>query len=157
MNLTSWLNELAAAYPRHEMTKVQLFEYRQELETWPLSLDEWRELKVLAKQRHVMFPSIAELGDIMREVKSRNRPVRNPAFRIWKDNEGRCWAQPLPGEAYNDSEICSVEEGKKVFARAFLEAGGKPELLAKMQGLFAAQDAVKEKTAENLETYLANR
>jgi hypothetical protein len=83
MNLTGWLNELSAAWPRHEMSKLQLFEYRQELETWLLDVDQWRELKTLAKQRHLMFPSIAELQEIMHEVK-RNTIAGKNGKPVWE-------------------------------------------------------------------------
>jgi L,D-peptidoglycan transpeptidase YkuD (ErfK/YbiS/YcfS/YnhG family) len=83
MNLTSWLSELAAAWPRHEMSKLQLFEYRQELETWMLDVDQWHELKKLAKQRHLLFPSISELQEIMHEVKRNTANGKNGA-RVWE-------------------------------------------------------------------------
>jgi hypothetical protein len=83
MNLTTWINELAAAYPRFQLSKLQVFEYRQELESWMLDLDQWRDLKSLAKQRHVMFPSIAELQEIMQEVK-RNTAAGKNGKPIWK-------------------------------------------------------------------------
>src|SRR4030095_1124025 len=150
MNMADWIDGLVASYPHHRMTKSQNSEYRQELQRWPLSSDEWLELKTLARQRHPnFFPNIGELEEIMREVKRRRRPASNRAFRTWKDDEGRSWAQPLPGKTYDDFEPCSVEEAKKVFAKAFLEAGGKPELLAKMQGLIAAREMVEEKAIED--------
>jgi hypothetical protein len=87
MNLTSWLNELAAAYPQHDLTKLQIFEYRQELETWSLDPEEWLELKSLARRRHLFFPSIGELEEIMHEVK-RNTAAGKNGGPIWETFQG---------------------------------------------------------------------
>jgi hypothetical protein len=95
MNLTTWLSELSAAWPRHEMSKLQLFEYRQELETWLLDVDQWRELKGLAKQRHVMFPSIAELQEIMHDVKRNTASGKNgkPVWETFIGPDGLVYAR----------------------------------------------------------------
>jgi len=83
MNLTGWLNELAVSYPQHDLTKLQVFEYRQEIETWSLDPEQWIEVKSLARRRFTFFPSISELQEIMQEVK-RNAAAGKNGKAIWK-------------------------------------------------------------------------
>jgi hypothetical protein len=83
MNLTGWLNELAAAYPQHDLTKLQVFEYRQELETWSIGPEKWLEIKSLARRRYTFFPSIGELEELMHEVK-RNTAAGKNGKAIWE-------------------------------------------------------------------------
>jgi hypothetical protein len=83
MNLTGWLNELSAAYPQHDLTKLQVFEYRQELETWSLEAEEWLEVKSLARRRFTFFPSIGELEELMHEIK-RNKAAGRNGKAVWE-------------------------------------------------------------------------
>jgi hypothetical protein len=95
MNLTSWINELGAAYPQHDLSRLQVFEYRQELETWSLDSEEWRELKSLARRRYSFFPSISELEEIMHEVK-RNSAAGKNGKHVWETfigPDGLVWAR----------------------------------------------------------------
>jgi len=83
LNLTKWLNELAASYPQHDLSKLQVFEYRQELETWALDPEHWLEVKSLARRRFTFFPSILELEEIMHEVK-RNQAAGENGKQVWE-------------------------------------------------------------------------
>src|SRR5262245_15126243 len=96
MNLTTWLNELSASYPQHDLTKLQIFEYRQELENWSLDPEQWIEVKSLARRRYTFFPSIAELEEIMHEVKRQaaaSRSSRGPDFELFTGADGLRYAR----------------------------------------------------------------
>jgi hypothetical protein len=95
MNLSGWLNELAAAYPRHDLTKLQVFEYRQELETWSLASEEWLEVKSLARRRYTFFPSIGELEELMHEVKRNTATGKNckPVWDTFIGEDGLVYAR----------------------------------------------------------------
>jgi hypothetical protein len=94
MNLEKWLDGLAESL-HHKPTKLESFEYLQELRTWSLSDDEWLELKSLAKRRQQFFPRIAELEELMHEVK-RQTISGKPNDRVWETfqgEDGRCYAR----------------------------------------------------------------
>jgi hypothetical protein len=83
MNLTRWLDGLAAAV-QHKMTPLESFEYKQALEGWPLTDDEWLEVKAIAKRRHEFFPRIPELEAIRDEVRRRASAERSGDKACWE-------------------------------------------------------------------------
>jgi hypothetical protein len=94
MNLDKWLDGLAESL-HHKPTKLESFEYLQELRTWLLTDDEWIELKSLAKRRQQFFPRISELEELMHEVK-RQTVSGKPNDRCWETfqgEDGRCYAR----------------------------------------------------------------
>jgi hypothetical protein len=82
MNLDKWLDGLAESL-HYKPTRLESFEYLQELRTWSLTDDEWLELKSLAKRRQQFFPRISELQEIMHEVK-RQAVAGKPHGRVWE-------------------------------------------------------------------------
>jgi hypothetical protein len=94
MNLTKWLDGLGAAV-QHKLTPLETFEYKQALEGWPLTDDEWLELKSLAKRRQQFFPRIAELEELMHEVKrhSVQRKADRPVWETLHPADGLCYAR----------------------------------------------------------------
>jgi hypothetical protein len=84
MNLTDWLNALAASYPHFKLTPLQVAEYREAFRSWPLASDEWQQLKTLARERYSkFFPSIGELEELMHEVK-RNKAAGRNGKAVWE-------------------------------------------------------------------------
>jgi hypothetical protein len=96
MNLTKWLEALAASYPNYKITKLQIFEYKQELDTWIMKDEQWLQLKSAARRRHVFFPTIAELQEIMLEVRRGAavfKPGSTPDFETWLGEDGKWYAR----------------------------------------------------------------
>jgi hypothetical protein len=95
MNLTKWLDGLAAAV-QHKLSPLESFEYKQELETWPLSDEQWLEVKAIAKRRHEFFPRLTELELIRDEVRrkaSADRPGDRPCWETVHPGDGLCYAR----------------------------------------------------------------
>jgi hypothetical protein len=94
MNVASWLDGLAAAY-RRQMTKLETFEYLQEIKTWNMSDDAWLSVKSLAKRRHE-FPTVAELEVIGQEVRRQGfvgKPGEQPCWETVHPPDGLCYAR----------------------------------------------------------------
>jgi hypothetical protein len=95
MNLKGWLDGLAEAF-NHKPTKLESFEYLQELKTWVLTDDQWLEVKSLAKRRHDFFPRLSELLEISQQVRRDRVPVNGNgavAFELFTHDDGRRYAR----------------------------------------------------------------
>jgi hypothetical protein len=68
MDLIAWLEDLAAAY-RIEPSEMTTRRYLRSLESWQLNGEQWEQLSDRAVLRFPRFPSIAELYDIVCELK----------------------------------------------------------------------------------------
>jgi hypothetical protein len=97
MNLTRWLEALAASYPNFQMTKLQAFEYKQEFDSWTMTDEQWLDLKSLVRRRHTFFPSIAELEEIRDEIRrgilAVSKPPTGPVWETWLDDDGKWQAR----------------------------------------------------------------
>jgi len=67
-DLIAWLEDLAAAY-RIEPSEMTARRYLKSLECWQLNPEQWEQLSDRAVLRYPRFPSIAELYDIVCELK----------------------------------------------------------------------------------------
>ena len=95
MNVASWLDGLAAAY-RRQMTKLETFEYLQEIKTWNMSDEAWLSVKSLAKRRHEFFPTVAELEVLVQEVRRQGSVGKlgdQPCWETLHPGDGKCYAR----------------------------------------------------------------
>jgi hypothetical protein len=95
MNMIRWLDGLAAAV-QHKQSPIERYEYLQELKTWPLTDEQWVEVKAIAKRRHEFFPRIVELELIRDEVRrkaSASRPGDRPCWETVHPGDGKCYAR----------------------------------------------------------------
>jgi hypothetical protein len=97
MNIPNWLNSLANSYPNYKLTKLQIYEYHQELDPWVLTDEQWLDLKSLVRRRHTFFPSIAELEEIRDEIRrgilAVSKPPTGPVWETWLGDDGKWYAR----------------------------------------------------------------
>lgn len=91
-----WLKALGAAYEKS--IREDMFEaYLEELRGWILTDDEWISIRSIAKRRHTFFPAIAELHEIMREVRrdiATSSSNGDSVFETWLGGDGKWYAWP---------------------------------------------------------------
>jgi len=130
MNLRTWVLDLAAA-TGHRISERQADIYVAEISHWRYSDPEWDELKSKIIRAFDRFPSIPQLIDYAKGV-SLGRKGGDRAFR-WRESDGVRSVEFLPGQRTRQDPPCSVEVGRRLFADAFIKAGGCLDQLEAMQ------------------------
>jgi hypothetical protein len=92
MDLIAWLEDLASAY-RIEPSEMTTRRYLKSLERWRLDSRQWEQLSDCAVLRFYRFPSIAELYEIVCEIK---RQAAIKANSEWIDRMRREWDGKTP-------------------------------------------------------------
>ena len=92
MDLIAWLEDLASAY-RIEPSEMTTRRYLKSLERWRLDSQQWEQLSDYAVLRFSRFPSIAELYEIVCEIK---RQAAVKANSEWIDRMRREWDERTP-------------------------------------------------------------
>lgn len=87
MDLIAWLEDLAAAY-RIEPSEMTTRRYLKSLERWPLDSRQWEQLSEYAVLQFSRFPSIADLHEIVVEIK---RQAAIKANSEWIDRMRQEW------------------------------------------------------------------
>ncbi|MGD0310426.1 MAG: hypothetical protein ABSC02_14210 [Acidobacteriota bacterium] len=93
MDLIAWREDLASAY-KIEPSEVTTRRYLKSLERWRLDSRQWEQLSDYAVLRFSRFPSIAELYEIVCEIR---RQAAIKANSEWMDHMRREWDGKTPG------------------------------------------------------------
>lgn len=93
MDLIAWLEDLTSAY-RLEPSEMTTRRYLKSLERWRPDSRQWEQFSDYAVLRFSRFPSIAELYEIVCEVKRQAAIKENSE---WMDRMHREWDGKNPG------------------------------------------------------------
>jgi len=149
---------LAAACGRR-VSQEQSALYVDKLERQSLTDDQWsRVCSIMIDRGLEGMPQLPEIYSVIRHIQSATTVEQIPAWRTWRDKEGRTMAQKFgtqdatPGPQTLEQwkrEACGKLEGRSAFREGFIKAGGNPAEVDGWQKALNAKDEPRRQSGRD--------